>query len=98
MHKIRHIFTAITSSFRRVFVPYKDLCVDESLMKWKGRLAFRQYIPTKRSRFRVKFFVLCDVLTGYVQDMVIYTGSTTDICYYEGLGISGSVVMTLLAP
>ncbi len=98
LHKIRRIFTAITSSFRRVFVPYKDLCVDESLMKWKGRLAFRQYIPTKRSQFRVKFFVLCDVLTGYVQDMVIYTGSTTDICYYEGLGISGSVVMTLLAP
>ncbi len=67
-------------------------------MKWKGRLAFRQYIPTKRSRFGVKFFILCDVLTGYVQDMVIYTGSTTDICHYEGLGISGSVVMTLLAP
>ncbi len=78
--------------------PFKDLCVDESLMKCKGRLAFSQYIPTKRSRFGVKFFVLCDVLTGYVQDMVIYTGSTTDICHYEGLGISGSVVMTLLAP
>ncbi len=98
LHKIRRIFIGITSSFRRVFVPYKDLCVDESLMKWKGRLAFRQYIPTKRSRFGVKFFILCDVLTGYVQDMVIYTGSTTDICHYEGLGISGSVVMTLLAP
>ncbi len=90
LHKIRRIFTAITSSFRRVFVPYKDLCVDESLMKWKGRLAFRQYILTKRSRFGVKFFVLCDVLTGCVQDMVIYTVSTTDICHYEGLGISGS--------
>ncbi len=95
LHKIRRVFTAITSSFRHVFVPYKDLCVDESLMKWKGRLAFRHYIPTKRSRFGVKFFILCDVLTGYV---VIYTGSTTDICLYEGLGISGSVVMTLLAP
>ncbi len=98
LHKIKCIFTAITSSFRRVFVPYKDLCVDESLMKWKGRLAFRQYITTKRSRFGVKFFGLCDVLTGYVQDMVINTGSTTDICHYEGLGIPGSVVMTLLAP
>lgn len=62
-------------------------------MKWKGRLAFRQYIPAKRHRFAVKFFVLCDV-----QDMIIYTGSTTDIQHYEGFGISGSVVMTLLAP
>jgi len=38
------------------------------------------------------------VLTDYVQDMIIYTGSTTDIQHYQGLGISGSVVMTLLAP
>ncbi|CAM4570566.1 unnamed protein product [Leuciscus chuanchicus] len=67
----------------------RDLCVDESLMKWKGRLAFRQFIPSKRHRFRVKFFVLCDVLTGYVEDMIIYTGSTTDIQHYPGLGISG---------
>lgn len=98
LKKIRRIFTALISSFRRTFVPYRDLCVDESLMKWKGRLAFRQFIPAKRHRFGVKFFVLCDVLTGYVQDMIIYTGSTTNIQHYEGLGISGSVVMTLLAP
>ncbi|CAM4659016.1 unnamed protein product [Leuciscus chuanchicus] len=98
LKKIRNIFTALTSSFRRIFVPYRDLCVDESLMKWKGRLAFRQFIPSKRHRFGVKFFVLCDVLTGYVEDMIIYTGPTTDIQHYPGLGISGSVVMTLLAP
>lgn len=67
-------------------------------MKWKGRLAFRQFIPSKRHRFGIKFFVLCDVLTGYVEDMIIYTGSSTDIQHYPGLGISGSVVMTLLAP
>ncbi|XP_052008079.1 piggyBac transposable element-derived protein 4-like [Xyrauchen texanus] len=35
---------------------------------------------------------------GYMQNIIIYTGSTTDIQHYEGLGISGSVVMTLLAP
>ncbi|KAI2645499.1 PiggyBac transposable element-derived protein 4 [Labeo rohita] len=91
-------FRALTSSFRCNFLPYRDLCVDESLMKWKGRVAFRQFIPSKRNRFGVKFFVLCDVLTGYVQDMIIYSGSTTDIQHYQGLGISGSVVMTLLAP
>ncbi|KAI2644000.1 PiggyBac transposable element-derived protein 4 [Labeo rohita] len=98
LKKIRKVFSALTSSFRRNFLPYRDLCVDESLMKWKGWVAFRQFIPSKRNRFGVKFFVLCDVLTGYVQDMIIYSGSTTDIQHYQGLGISGSVVMTLLAP
>ncbi|KAJ8351826.1 hypothetical protein SKAU_G00233020 [Synaphobranchus kaupii] len=86
------------ATFKRSFIPYKDLCVDESLMLWKGRLGFRQYIPSKRHRFGIKFFVMCDVVTGYVQDMVIYTGATTSIESIEGLEVSGSVVMTLLAP
>ncbi|KAJ8369594.1 hypothetical protein SKAU_G00096220 [Synaphobranchus kaupii] len=85
-------------AFKRSFIPYKDLCVDESMMLWKGRLGFQQYIPIKRQRFGVKFFVLCDVVTEYVQDMVIYTGATTATESTEGLGVSGSVVMTLLAP
>jgi hypothetical protein len=69
-----------------------------SLMLWKDRLAFRQYVPFKRHRCGVKFFVMCDVKTGFVQDIKVYTVSTTDILHYEGLGVSGSMVMTMLAP
>ncbi|XP_024002130.1 piggyBac transposable element-derived protein 4 [Salvelinus sp. IW2-2015] len=98
LHKIRNVLTSLTSAFGQVFMPYKDLCIDEYLMLWKGRLAFRQYIPSKRHRFGVKFFFLCDVKTGFVQDIIVYTGSTTDVQHYEGLGVSGSVVMTMLAP
>ncbi|KAK6304383.1 hypothetical protein J4Q44_G00249690 [Coregonus suidteri] len=98
LHKIRNVLTSLTSAFGQVFVPYKDLSIDEYLMLWKGRLAFRQYIPSKRHRFGVKFFFLCDVKTGFVQDIIVYTGSTTDVKHYEGLGVSGSVVMTMLAP
>ena len=89
---------SLTSAFGRVFVPYKDRCIDESLMLWKGRLAFRQYIPSKRHSFGVKFFVMCNVKTGFVQDFIFYTWFTTDIKHYEGLGVSRSVVMTMLAP
>ncbi|XP_052351639.1 piggyBac transposable element-derived protein 4-like [Oncorhynchus keta] len=97
LYKIRNVLISLTSAFGRVFVPYKDVCIDESLMLWKGRLAFRQYIPSKMHRFGVKFFVMCDVKTGFVQDIIVYTGSTTDIKHYEGLGVLGSVVMTMLA-
>ncbi len=45
-----------------------------------------------------RFLLLLRCLHFTNMDMVIYTGSTTDICHYEGLDISGSVVMTLLAP
>ncbi|XP_030641170.1 piggyBac transposable element-derived protein 4-like [Chanos chanos] len=98
LHKIRNILNSILKSFSHVFYPHKDLCIDESILKWKGRLSFKQYIPSKRHRFGVKLFVLCDVLTGYVQDLIVYTGSSTDILPFDGVGMSGAVVLTLLQP
>ena len=68
------------------------------MMKWKGRLSFKQFIPSKRHRSGIKQFVLCDVLTGYVQDIIVYTGKSTDITMVTDLGMSGSVVTTLMQP
>lgn len=67
--------------------------IDESLM-WNGRLSFKQYIPSKRYRFGVKVFLICDWKTGYIIDMIMYTGRDTEINLDTGLGISGSVVKT----
>ena len=42
-----------------ILEPGRDIAIDESLRLWKGRLLFKQFIKTKRSRFRIKiFFVL----------------------------------------
>ena len=41
---------------------------------------------------------MCDVKTGFFQDIIVYTESTTDIQHYEGLWVSASTVMTRLAP
>ena len=65
-------------------------------MLYKGRLSFKQYIPTKRSRFGIKIYLLCDVRTGMILDFIIYTGTTTDIIKFRDVGISGSIVMTLM--
>ncbi|XP_067225208.1 piggyBac transposable element-derived protein 4-like [Chanodichthys erythropterus] len=98
LNKIRSVFTSLMATFGQMFVPHKDLCIDESLLLWKGRLGFRQYIPSKRKRFGIKLFMLCDVLTGYIINVKVYTGSNTDITHTPGLGVSGSVVLTLLEP
>ncbi len=76
--------------------PHKNLVIDESLMLWRGKLLFKQYIPSKRHRFGVKLFILCDCKTKFILDFIIYTGSTTEIKDFPSLGISGSIVMTLM--
>ncbi|CAF1034879.1 unnamed protein product [Didymodactylos carnosus] len=65
-------------------------------MLWKGRLNFKQYIPSKRHRFGVKLFILCDCHTGFIMNFIIYTGQQTEVKLDKELGMSGSIVMTLM--
>ena len=79
LHKIKPILDSLRKKFKLCIKPYKNLCIDESMMVWKGRLNFKQYIPSKRHRFGVKLFVLCDCHTGFVLDFIIYTGQQIEV-------------------
>lgn len=96
--KIRELCDKLCSSFANCFTPFRNLRIDESLLLYKGRLSFKQYIPSKRNRFGIKSFVLCDCKTGFVLNFVVYAGSDSDITKMDDkyLGKSAEVVLTLL--
>lgn len=96
LYKFRHIMSLVQERFTKFFKPYQKLVIDESLVLFRGRLSFIQYIPSKRHRFGLKFFVLCDCKTGYVLDFIIYTGTDVDIRSGDPHGFSGAVVKTLM--
>jgi hypothetical protein len=98
LHKVRGLFDKFLTIFQDSFILFQDLCVDESLVLFKGRLNFKQYIKTKRHRFGIKLYLLCDCETGYVSNFRVYTGKDTNIELNPDLGVSGSVVTTLIAP
>ena len=98
LFKIRSVVQHLKKKFGRIMIPHRNLCIDESLTLWKGRLSFRQYIPSKRHKYEIKIFILCDCLTGFVLDFEVYAGSKTYIERYEDLGVAGSIVMTLMKP
>ena len=94
--KIKPIVDQLKRKFASCMNPTQNLCVDESLVLWKGRLGFKQYIPTRRHRFGIKLFLLVDCETKFILDFIIYTGSNTDYRITDGLGLSGSIVMELM--
>lgn len=97
LFKIDMVLQDIKNNFRSAMVPFQNLVIDESLVLWKGRLSFKQFIRTKRHRFGIKFFILCDVETDYILDFIIYTGKTTRLVSCDAnLGQSGAVVKTLM--
>ena len=77
LYKIQPILYHLKSKFSSVYTPERNICVDESLLLWKGRLGWIQYEPTKRSRFGVKIYKLHESSTGYVWNFIVYTGKDT---------------------
>ena len=56
-----------------VYSPGKNLSVDESLVLFKGRLTFKQYIKTKRARFGIKLYELT-MSDGITLEFLVYCG------------------------
>ena len=73
LHKVRPVVELIRKRFSQVYSPGKNMSVDESLVLYKGRLAFKQYIQTKRVRFKIKLYELC-TSSGISLDFMVYCG------------------------
>jgi len=96
LYKITPIIETLRKKFKKIFKPSQKLCIDESIVEWKGRLSFKQFIPSKRHRFGIKLFVLCDCETGYLLDFIVYCGQQSHIDTLDNLDVSGSVITTLM--
>ncbi|CAH1979588.1 unnamed protein product [Acanthoscelides obtectus] len=57
LFKIRTVVDHLKAAFSKSLHPFQNLCIDESLMLFKGRIGYKQYIPSKRHRFGIKFFI-----------------------------------------
>ncbi|XP_067940184.1 piggyBac transposable element-derived protein 4-like, partial [Watersipora subatra] len=97
LFKLGSVFAMICDRLSSVLLPGKFISIDESLLAWKGRLSFRQYIPSKRSRFGIKLFALCDAVSGYVHKLSVYIGDEQEQAEGTGRGVTHNIVMKLMS-
>lgn len=64
------------------------IAVDETMVAYRGRLNFKQYIPGKAHKYGVKLFKLCGV-NGYTYNIEIYAGKDQT----DGSGLGCRVVV-----
>lgn len=50
LHKIENLKDMFIQRFKDAYTPDIQMCVDESMILWQGRLSFRQYNPRKRHK------------------------------------------------
>lgn len=97
LRKIYDIHNLLVNNFKTVYVPEQLLSIDESLLAYKGLLGWKQFIPTKRARFGIKLYQLCESQSGYIWNSMFYTGKGTMFRQeYEHFGLATKSVMSLV--
>ena len=74
LFKLRPFLTKLTANFQKCYTLNREVSVDESMVGFKGRLSFIQYMPKKPTKWGLKAFVLSDSKSGYVYNWRLYTG------------------------
>ena len=90
--KLRWYIDHLVKNFKDTYIPNEHVTVDKSMVKFKGRLAFRQYLPSKPTKWGVKVWSLCESSTGYTWNFQIYTDR---VAGQQEHGLSYRVVMQL---
>ncbi|XP_046404158.1 piggyBac transposable element-derived protein 4-like [Ischnura elegans] len=93
LYKIRPLLDFFEKRMREIDYPNRSLSLDESMLLWRGRLLFRQYVQGKRHKFGIKIYMLTEP-SGLVHRLLIYAGAgDKDV---GGKGHAGKVVHSLL--
>ncbi|XP_023940980.1 piggyBac transposable element-derived protein 4 isoform X2 [Bicyclus anynana] len=100
LHHLRPIITHLNSKFQSNYILDKDICIDQSLTLWKGKLNIKQYIRSNAAKFGIKTFELCESTTGYLWSFIVYTGkqSGMDVEQLPGVLKSSAIVKKLIGP
>ncbi|CAI6352425.1 unnamed protein product [Macrosiphum euphorbiae] len=78
LYKVTVLMNKLIKKFQDSFSPEEALSLDESMLLWRGRLIFRQYIKNKKHKYGIKFYELCSP-DGYVLNIEIYKGKNVEV-------------------
>ncbi|GLD62741.1 piggyBac transposable element-derived protein 4-like protein [Lates japonicus] len=73
---IREVWDKWVEGLPRIYNPSPDVTVDERLVAFRG--PFKQYMPSKPSKYGIKIWTTCDARTSYAWKMQVYTGKPAD--------------------
>ena len=97
LYKVRPLIQLCRRTFLEHYVPAKEMSVDEAMIRYKGRVFFRQYMPKKPIKWGIKVWMLADAKKGFVSNFEVYLGKTATSEEAEH-GLCTRVVLDLSEP
>lgn len=83
--KLTPLLYVLEQNFQTVYTLGPEIVIDESMVPWRGRLLFRQYIPGKKHKYGVKLFKICNP-KGFTWRIKVYSGKSGDSGAQTALG------------
>jgi len=93
LYKLGSVINDVMTNSNNCMQPYDSFCIDESLIKFMGRLSFKQYIKNKKSRFGIKLFKLY-ISPSYTLAIKVYAGKEAN----AELNVGSKIVLELSEP
>ena len=81
INKVKPLLDTLVTTFQSVFYPGCEVSIDETMIGFKGRVSFPQYCPKKPTKWGLKAYILADSKTGYIVNILPYTGGETRETY-----------------
>ena len=78
LFKVKPLLKLVTKQNRALYNPGQDISVDEAMIKFNGRLSFKQYVKGKPNPWGIKVWCACDSRTGCLLEFDVYLGRITD--------------------
>lgn len=75
---IREVFDLFVGNSKSSYNPSDYLKIDEQLVAFRGNCPFRQYIPSKASKYGIKVFALVSCSDFYTTNLEVYVGTQPD--------------------
>ncbi|KAJ8931164.1 hypothetical protein NQ314_015966 [Rhamnusium bicolor] len=92
LQKIQILISYLVSKYQKFYIPSETVCIDETMVLFRGRLKFCQYIKGKKHTFGIKIFMLC-ANGSYTYNMKIYCGKESE---NDGVSVADKVVLGLM--
>ena len=55
LYLIRPLLSRVNNLCLKNYSPHREFSIDEAMVKFRGRLGFRQYMPAKPTKYGIKY-------------------------------------------
>lgn len=86
LFKIRPLLDEVLKNSSRLYIPHREVSIDEGMVLFKGRSSYKQYMPQKPVKRGFKVWCLAGSKNGYLHAFEVYTGASGGTS--DGLGAS----------